>query len=388
MARLWEDGFDHYGTGTSSSTTALECMLDGSYANADHTENNGWNGPVTAQVATGTHSFYFSSNGNLNVYSGLRKVLPSTVTKLGMMARFYFPSLPGTTYSNCICHFLSSASSRAQLSFYVDTNGAIRIVRGHSIPTDDGTVLDGTLLATTDPLITASAWNHVEIQANIADGTSGWVRIAINGIHRYELTGVDTAYDSTGVVSVGQNRSFNNSSGVFYMDDYVIYDFTGNSAVDTDFCPSVDGTGLATSYIGELMVWPLFPNGDTAEADWAKSTGTVGEAMIDETTPNDTDYIYSTVAGDLSEFDIEDLPPEITYIRGLSIHARMSKSDAGTAMIKLGMKSVAATSDAAERPLTVENTYWRDMVNVDPNSGSRWTRTSLNAAWLRLTRSA
>jgi hypothetical protein len=131
----------------------------------------------------------------------------------------------------------------------------------------------------------------------------------------------------------------------------------------------------------------LFPNGDTAEADWAKSTGTTGYTLIDEHNPDDTDYIYSTAVGDLSEFDLEDLPEEITYIRGLGIHQRLSKSDSGAAFTKAGMKSVAATTDAAERPITVAPTYWRDTVDVDPNSSARWTRASLNAAWLRLTRS-
>jgi hypothetical protein len=172
------------------------------------------------------------------------------------------------------------------------------------------------------------------------------------------------------------------------MDDYIIYDFTGDPAVDTDFCPQYDaGTGVATGYIGELQVWPLFPNGDTSEADWAKSTGTSGYALIDETDPNDANYIYSVAADDLSEFDLEDLPEDITYIRGLGIHQRLSKSDAGAAMTKVGMKSVSATSDADERPITVEPTYWRDTIDVDPNSSARWTRDSLNAAWLRLIRS-
>jgi hypothetical protein len=171
------------------------------------------------------------------------------------------------------------------------------------------------------------------------------------------------------------------------MDDYILYDFTGDSDVDTDFCPATDAGGKATNYIGELQVWPLFPNGDTSEADWQKSSGTDGYPLIGETTPDDTGYIYSTAVGDLSEFDLEDLPVEITYIRGLGIHQRLSKSDAGAAFTKVGMKSVAATSDADERPLTVEETYWRDAIDVDPNSSARWTRESLNAAWLRLTRS-
>jgi hypothetical protein len=108
--------------------------------------------------------------------------------------------------------------------------------------------------------------------------------------------------------------------------------------------------------------------------------------MIDEHSPDDTDYIYSVAAGDLSEFDLDDLPVEITYIRGLGIHARLSKADAGAAFTKVGMKSVAAFEDAAERPLTVEPTYWRDQIDKDPNSNARWTRDSLNAALLRVTR--
>jgi hypothetical protein len=385
--RLWEDGFDHYGTNSSGVTTGTDNMLDGSYGNADASSSSGsWNGPTTTQFVTGTRSYFFGTNGGLSNFLGLRKVLPTPITKLGMTARFYFSGLPGTTYSNCIAHFLTDDSAVSHLSFYVDTNGAIRIVRGHTIPADNASVLNGTLLGTTDPLLTSNAWNHVEIQVNIHDST-GWVRIAINGIHRYQATGLDTKNGTSSVWSVGQNRSFNNASGNFYMDDYILYDFTGDSAVDTDFCPTTDANGVATSYIGELQVWPLFPNGDTAEADWLKSTGTDGYALIDELTPNDADYIYSTTGADLSEFALEDLPEEITYIRGLGIHARMSKSDSGAAMIKLGMKSVAATDDADERPITTTETYWRDPIDVDPNSGARWTRTSLNAAWLRLTRS-
>jgi hypothetical protein len=377
MGRLFEDGFDHYGLDENN-------MLDGVYAQVD-----GANNLSTAQVATGTHSLFVGGSTGLTTFNGVRKVLPTAKDKLGMTARFYFPSLPTTPYSNAICHMLNGSLNHSQLSFIVGTNGEINIHRGRAVDGNGGA--NGTnssgLIASTDPILVASAWNHVEIQAYIHD-TAGWVRIAVNGVHRYELTGTDTKFDSSNVASIGQNQSYLDSSGGFYMDDYIIYDFTGDPAVDTDFCPSYDsGTGIATGYIGELQVWPLFPNGDTAEADWAKSTGTSGYPLIGETTPDDSTYIYSTALNDLSEFDLEDLPEDITYIRGLGIHQRLSKSDSGAAFTKVGMKSVAATSDADERPITVEPTYWRDVVDVDPNSSARWTRDSLNAAWLRLTRS-
>jgi len=379
--RLWEDGFDHYGDASHT--------LDGPYAQYD--------GEISsAQVATGTASWYMNNEGGLLEFDGLRKVLPSAVNTIGCAARFYFPVLPTTNYMNCIFGLMPSDTLLyGQLGFSVGINGEIHVIRkpsGYS----NFNLLDlsgaesAVVIGSSDPLITAGAFHHIEVQAFI-DDAAGWVRIAVNGIHRYLLSGVDTKGSDTtaNIGSVAQYQSTQSEeSNWFYMDDYYIYDFTGDSAIDTDFCPNVGGDGIATNYIGDLQVWPLFPNGDTAEADFVLSTGTDGYALIDEHSPNDDTYIYSENLNDLSEFELDDLPPEITYIRGLGQHIRMSKSDGGSARVKVGMKSVAATFDNDERPLTVIPTYWRDACDVDPNSGSRWTRASLNAGKVRFTRSA
>jgi hypothetical protein len=374
--RLWEDGFDHYGTAAK--------MLDGPYASSD--------GSIDAVTfASGTNSFYVNSVDGAIIGSigGLRKVLPTSVTKIGVAARFYFAGLPSVNYDACIFDFCSAAPDFSQVKSIVDANGAIRFVRGgrSSSTADYSPGSNGTLIATTDPILVANAWNHVEIQINI-HATAGWIRVAVNGVHKYQGTNLNTLYDATGIVSVMQHRpNLANNSSKFYIDDMYFYDFTGNPAVDTDFCPTVDGAGLGTSYIGDLQVLPLYANADTATADWLKSSGTVGYSLINEHSPDDTGYVYATTAGNVSEFDIDDLPTLITYIRGLGIHARLSKSDAGAAQTQVGMKSAAATTDATARPVTTQPTYWRDTVDLDPNTAARWTRTSLNAGKLRLKRS-
>lgn len=373
--RLWEDGFDHYGVAAN--------MLDGSYAQNENVTIS------AAQSVTGGYSAYHTGYDENSSIAGLRWVLPVAIDKVGAVSRFYFPSLPSVNTACGIFDFVSDAPNRSQVICFVDGNGALRFYRGAYYGTN-GDV--GTLLVTTDPLISSNSWNHIEVQIYSHD-TLGWIRVAVNGVHRFEATGLDTAYNATKIASIAQHKPYYGGAPTanninWYQDDYYIYDFTGNSAVDTDFCPTVDGAGKATSYIGELQVWPLFPNGDTAQADWQKSTGVDGYALIDEHSPDDGDYIFSTAAADLSEFALDDLPVDITYIRGLGIHGRLSKSDAGAAMIKLGMKSVLATDDADARPVTTIPTYWRDPIDVDPNSSARWTRDSLNAAWLRLTRSA
>jgi hypothetical protein len=371
--RLWEDGFDHYG-----STEAF--MLDGSYGVAGNQLSLS-----TAHPATGTHGLLISRALASSSLQGLRFVLPTAKDYIGAAARFYFPSLPQENNRATIFGFMTSNPLRGHIDVNVDANGCLRFYQGRA----NNSPSSGTLIAQSDPLIGAAAQNHIEVQMYCHD-TAGWVRAAINGVHRYEATGLDTKFGTDSIVSIMNYINYDGFvlNNDFYMDDYYIYDFTGNSAVDTDFCPTVDGTGKATNYIGDLLVWPLFENGDTAEADFLKSTGTDGYPLVGKTTPNDASYIYSTTAGDLSEFDLEDLPVTITYVRGLGLHQRLSKSDGGTCTTQIGMKSVAAVSDATARVITTAPTYWWDHIDVDPNSSARWTRTSLNAAKVRITRAS
>jgi hypothetical protein len=374
---LWADGFDHYGDDESN-------LLDGVYADNRATLDS-------TNPATGTHCVLLSQTSeNVNDPRNFRKVLSSSTLKIGVGMRIFFPVLPSTgSRAGILALIPTDTANFAHLLFTLGVNGQIEIQRG-PVLSGGSAMLNGTVLGSTDPIIVANAWNHVEIQASIHD-TEGWVRIAVNGVHKYEITGLDTKYNATEVGSVAFTRPYitANPTHNWYMDDLYIYDFDGDPAEFTDWCPDVDGiTGVATNYLGEWQAMWLPPTADTAEDDWVPSTGADAFAMVDEVTPNDADYIYSTTAGDLTEMELTDIPEDITVVRGLMVVGRMSKSDSGPAMIKYGMKSVAAVEDAPERPITVEPTYWWDFFNTDPNSGARWTRASLNAAWVRLTRSA
>lgn len=372
---LWADGFEHYGTSTAK-------MLDGAYANSTTTLD-------TTLSQNGTTSYKIDSGeGTFNNYdSGLRKVLPASVTKMGVGMHVYVPILPSYNYGTSFCDFISATGSRnSQVSCSIDNTGAIRFVRG-SVYNPNNTVT-GTLIATSTPIVTAAAWNHIEIQVSI-HATLGWVRVAVNGIHKFEATGLNTLADAGQIASIYHHATGDAGSPIrtFNIDNIIYYDFNGTAAVETDFCPTVDGAGKATNYIGELQCTYLPPNGNTAQDTWAKSTGTSAFAVISETTPNDADYIFASTLSDLTEVALADLPTQITYVRGVMVLGRMAKSDAGAAQTQFGLKSAAAITDATSRPITTVPTYWWDFINVDPNTSVRWTRASLNAALLRLKRS-
>lgn len=378
MARLWADGFDHYGT-----TEGF--MLDNVYANASGELS-------TTQVATGTHSFYHNQWEIGGSQLGLRRVVPNaTTSKIGVMSRYWFDVLPTNNTLSILAFFGTSDVNVAHIALVLDTSGSIRCYRGYTNHSNPVFHDEGTLLFTTDPLVTSGAFNHFEFQVNISN-TAGWVRIALNGDTAYESdTNLDTLHGSyAGYIShVSHGHGDDGSpalTGPFYQDDLIVYDFTGTAATDTDFCPAVDGSGYPTEFIGELQcVWTP-TDGDTAEEDWVPSTGTDSSAMVDEVDPNDADFLTSSTAGDLTEFELDDLPPEITYIRGVDLWARLDKSDAGPAKVQLGVKSVAATSDSDPFSITTVPSYWIKQKNVDPNSSARWTRASYNAAKFRLTR--
>lgn len=372
MARLFGDGFDHYGTDESN-------MLDGVYALASGTLS-------TSIVATGTHSFRLTeANSGSGTFNGLRKVLPASLDKMGVMLRVYYPLLPGNNNDSILCSFFSNTTSYSQVSAYLGANGELAFYRGSQF--NFANFGERTFITQTDPIISSGAFNHIEIQIYFHN-TLGWIRVAVNNDEVFEETGLDTSYDSVAIGSVG-HHNFTSAGGESwnpYIDDYVLYDFTGTAATDTDWCPAVDGSGVATEFIGDLQGMWQTPTADTAEDDWQLSTGTDSFALVDEVDPNDVDYIFSDTVDDLTEFEMSDLPSEITYIRGVDLWGRLSKSDGGIARVSMGVKSVAAITDAADRSISVAPTYYWDQVNTDPNTTARWTRAGLNAAWFRIKR--
>ncbi len=140
--------------------------------------------------------------------------------------------------------------------------------------------------------------------------------------------------------------------------------------------------------VGELQCIALVPNADTAEADFTKSTGVDGFALIDELDASDVDYIQAPVVGDRSDFDLTDLDAEITFIAGLFTHTRIFKSDAGGCGIQASMVSSGSVVAGKDRNVTTLGTFWHDVFEKDPSTDTRWTRTGVNAARIRLERTA
>ena len=341
MSLEFMDNFSNYGTDESN-------MLDGVWA-----EVTGEVGVADPDgVSTG---LVFFNNGN-----GTRKVLSAAQTTVGIAQRYWFPALPTSNNNTLIKQFRDTANA-AQISLGVQSTGILAVYRGDN----SGTILGSSAV----PAITASAWAHIEMKVLFSQ-TVGTVEVRVNGVAVITLTGQDTCNTSNVECSqVYFGRSSLQRS--FYMKD--LYIWNGGGSVHNDF-------------VGDVQVVTLRPASDV-NLNWTPSTGATGYNLIDESTPDDTDYI-SAGSTPPSPYlcELTDLDEEVVTVKGLMIFNRMLKTDGGSAQVQNSIISNGDAGNGSDRAITVAATYWMDAIELDPDTAAAWSPTAVNAARLQINR--
>lgn len=340
MTIQFMDNFQQYGTDESF-------MLDGIYASVSGTLNSDPDGISPGKTIL------------LNGSYALRKVLSTDLTTVGSGFRVWFPELPDGN-SNAIFQWRDNANA-VQCTLSIMSTGGLQFWRG------DFTTLLGT---SATPVVTAGAWHHIEVKALI-DDTAGTLEVRVNGRVIIDLDTIDTK--ATSIAGCAQVVWGDNSisSERFYMKDVIVWDSLGSSNND---------------FIGDVQIVSLIPTGDTA-LNWTPSTGTDGYALIDESVPNDTDYISADdTLPDASVFTLSDLDADVVSVKGLMSFVRMFKTDGGTAQVQVGLVSGTNTDNGEDRPITVAETTWMDLSELDPDTAAAWTPIAVNAVKLRIDR--
>lgn len=356
MSLLWAD-FPSGQTGLYGTTEAR--MLDGLYADQDGAfeliEDPDPN--VTGNVChyeTGTTG------------SRLRKVLPAAVSALGIGERVWFPTLPPSVNQRGFIAKFKDNNNVTHVSFYVDTTGTISAYRGN--------YSGGTLLGTsTSPVIVAGAWQNVEMKV-LFSNTVGTIEVRVEGVvvAGLNLTGLDTvnsALTTCAQIEFGFDDTANFAQ--WYQKDLVVWDTAGS--INNDF-------------FGSVSVYALRTDGDVS-LNWTPSTGATGWNLLDESPPDDADYIS---AGDPppspAVMSLTDLPEDVTSVRGLIAIARSRKTDGGDGNLQVSMVSNGTPGNGSDRPITTAFTYWFDVFETDPDTSAAWTPVAVDAADIQFDR--
>lgn len=361
MALLWCDGFDHYGT--------LARMTDGPYA--DVTVGS-WQ-LSTTNPRTGATCM--RKLGVLTLDAQLRRVLGGAKTTVGLAVALYMDRMPNAADSYCLYDFRDSANV-PHISICVGTTGTIVVKRGTAAT---GGGFTSVLLGTTSvPVITANAYQHVETMVFFSN-TVGTVEVRVNGVTVLSLTGIDTV--NTANVECSQVTIQCGCTGLS-IQHFVTSDIDDIFAWD-------DSSSYNNAFIGDRRVLTLFPDSNTATADWTAVGAASGYLCIDEANPNDdTDYITAATVGQVSQFGLQNLPAGISVVNAVVMVERARKTDAGTANTKVSVVSGASSAAGADKPLTEIYTYRQDVFQTDPVSAAPFTPTEVNNLQFKVERTA
>lgn len=344
---IFTDGADHYVTADIGKKWS---SVSGAYT-VDTTvfRNAGGSLKVTASSSTG-NSVDFPPTKNVLVGFAIRLAsAPGAATWSSLFA--------GLAYFSA-----GSYTSNNQVGLSITSDGLTHVARGGV--SNDG--ISGTLLASsTDPLGTTT-WAHVQFRVFIHD-TAGEIELRINGVPQFSLTGLDTRNSSTlDHVSRFTLRVGGSTGSGGNLDD--VYVRTSDLA-----------TAEPDGFLGDLYFRPYAATADGTYVEMTPSTGTSHFALVDEATPNNTDYVSGSTALQKDSFTFA-ASAEAASIKTVQLCAYAYKLDSGFRGVDLFAKSGATEDFAASQTLSISEKYKRKNWDVNPATGVEWTQAQRNAA--------
>lgn len=328
--------------------TSAALMLNGVYAEVDLS----WMALVEDPDPNVTGNVLLITRGS--PAPTLRKVLPTSATKVGIARRVWLPELPDVAGNFISLMDWRDASNNILGSVYVNTTGRLVIVAG------------GVTVTSTSPIIIANAWQHIEA---VMDTVAGSVSVRVEGIAIVSSTGLTLTgpIEQIGVL-VNFEVTFN---GIQYMKDFVIWDGAG---------------GQNNNWMGPIQVFDLTPNGDISSG-WA-STGPNDWSVLDETPPNDADYIEADdTLPAASIVAMSEMPPDIIAVRGLVTFTRAWKTDGGDATLVTGLSPDGTNWDnGSDIPVSTAATYWTRVSELSPATAAAWTPLEVSTLRFRFNR--
>jgi len=208
----------------------------------------------------------------------------------------------------------------------------------------------------------ANIWYHVAFYAKWDGAGNGQLRGFLNGNLVLSMDGVDT-----------HNAAPNEFS----------YFLIGGGDVDDLYVQAADPIvgNLADQFKGDRIVRDHFPQSDGDHQQWTQSTGGTKFGVVDEVGPNDdTDYLSDATPGNRVCFGVGSLAPDIASIDAVQLMSVGRFDTTGPHAIKNYVREVGvANHDQANQALTVTHAGYHDVLEVDPATGSGWSKPGFEA---------
>lgn len=280
----------------------------------------------------------------------ITKTLPASVASL-VVGFSFRPSLL-VAVNVTILRLLDAGT--LQLEIRLNADGTLSVTRS------------GTVLGTSSVSLSSNVHHYLELKTTIHD-TLGAYELRLDGVNILSAANVDTkntANASINQVSVGAG-SVLLTIVTWTFDDLYILDTSG--AANNDF-------------LGDIRIDAIYPTADGNYKQWTPSAGVDHFALVDEATPNITDYVSDGTAGNKDSFVMSN-PPALASqtIYGVKVKVAVAKDDAGARSLKIGVRSAGVDSVSAAKTLSASYIYYSNIHEVDPATGLAWSPAAVDA---------
>jgi hypothetical protein len=354
MAVYRIDGWDYYPNGGS---VQVQAEADGWYNGAGNLTT------YPGRFGKGLSLGFSGSVFNQSVGEAIGRRYTTETAIIGQA--IFWPVGGGSGFQFTINDAQGGQGPQVMLQF--ENLGVIRLYR--FIGTGGGG--GSTLIATTAAKVWhTDEWNYIEIKVKVATA-GGIVEVRVNkvvvlsfigntGNSVAPVLGLPYGWDSIGWSG---SLSFNDDTNTLRWDDRYISDDTGLS--NTDYLGNVRVNLQKTIGVGDVTQMSVFG----AAANWD---------AVNEPELTEVEYVYDSVMG---HYDLYQMDPNVTAQNILAVQLTGAHRQDDSTQLKshLVLKTHATEYEGADHYLAQTYHYYRDLWELNPNTGVGWTAAELNA---------
>jgi hypothetical protein len=221
-------------------------------------------------------------------------------------------------------------------------------------------------------------WYYLEFDMLIGNG-DGAIEFRRDGVSLFKQSGLDTA-----VIAQEFIDEIHFSTGAA-----TALSTWGNGAIyriaDLHIV-SPGGGGNETGFLYPAVVDNLYPNADTAEADFTPQGGGTNVAEVDESPQHDFDTTYndSNTATHKDRFTLSGSVPESGYGRVMAVQVvAMAKDDADTGTRTARVVIFENSTEGVGTTLTLTESEWQALYHVyedNPDTSAAWLMADVEAS--------